>query len=429
MRRFWAVVVTGVLWLVVLVPVSAQDAEASVTVTEQVVVNGAITIASASVPENGWVVIHAVTPDGQVGPTVGIAPLTAGANENVQVNLDTLGATPNAVAMLHTDTGTAGVYEFDMMPDTDPMVMQGDQPVQAQFTLSGVTVFPQYLNDNTAVIGSVISAQDGWVVVSSDNNGAPGDVLGSTPIHAGTTPGTTVPLNPEGVAGTLWVTLHLDDGTAGTFEFDGQNGLDAAVSVNGMAVSGTFATSDAPVVITTLGAELPADPAPLLEAQAQNAMADATTGTLQVDRAVAPVAGWVEIHADTDGHPGKALGMVNVAQGENTAVQITLDAQMIPAAPPLEMPPAVWAMLHVDDNQAGVYEFMMVPGADVPVVYNGTVVTIPVSIGADQTGAGGTEATEQATSPDTGAEATAEATQNAGTNGEATSEATQAANG
>src|SRR5215468_750100 len=38
-------------------------------------------------------------------------------------------------------------------------------------------------------------------------------------------------------------------------------------------------------------------------------------------------------------------------------------------------------MLHSDTNQDGKYEYLMMPGVDLPVVYNGGIVTVSASSG------------------------------------------------
>src|SRR4051794_20097237 len=129
MSRLKFVLLMSILCLFVLSPASAQnasDGQAALTVADQVALNGMITIGSASIPEAGWVVIHAMV-DGQPGPTVGIAALQAGQNQNVQVMIDALGVTPQLMAELHTDTGSMGVFEYDMNPANDPPIMQDNQ--------------------------------------------------------------------------------------------------------------------------------------------------------------------------------------------------------------------------------------------------------------------------------------------------------------
>lgn len=99
----------------------------SITVFDQEVSDGAVTIDEAVLADGGWMVIH-LDVYGDPGPVVGFAPLEPGANEDVVVEIDVTRASPTLMAMLHEDTGTIGVYEF---PDADPPVMiDGEMVIQ-----------------------------------------------------------------------------------------------------------------------------------------------------------------------------------------------------------------------------------------------------------------------------------------------------------
>ena len=74
--------------------------------------------------------------------------------------------------------------------------------------------------------------------------------------------------------------------------------------------------------------------------------------------------GWIMIHADNGGNPGPALGYSPVRQGENLNVVVAIDSK--------KATPVLYAMLHVDSGVVGVLEF---PGADVPVMNNGAMVS------------------------------------------------------
>jgi nucleoid-associated protein YgaU len=89
--------------------------------------------------------------------------------------------------------------------------------------------------------------------------------------------------------------------------------------------------------------------------------------SVTVDQVVATAPGWMVIHIDENGSPGAVLGQTQVDAGTTDAVVVTLD-------PPLDAETTLWAMLHVDEGEVGVYEF---PGADVPVILNGEVVMQP----------------------------------------------------
>lgn len=94
----------------------APDDEATVTnavaVTDQPLTEGnTVTIESVTSDTAGWLVIHAQA-DGAPGPVLGHAPVAAGENSDVVVEIDPAGATETLYAMLHIDAGTAGEYEF-----------------------------------------------------------------------------------------------------------------------------------------------------------------------------------------------------------------------------------------------------------------------------------------------------------------------------
>jgi len=218
--------------------------------------------------------------------------------------------------------------------------------------------------------------------VRADNSGQPGDVLGSTAVPAGTTAAIPVPIASGTAANNIWVTLHTDAGTQGTFEFDGQSGADMPITLNDKVAQTQIQLADQPVMMTALGQPIDSSVQPMLQVGSATVGSDASTGTLVLNQVTAPVNAWAEVHADSMGHPGKGLGMTQVMQGDNQNVSVALDAKLMPAAPPDTIPATVWAMLHIDDHAMGVYEYGMVPGADVPIVYNGVVVTTPVTVGA-----------------------------------------------
>lgn len=77
-------------------------------------------------------------------------------------------------------------------------------------------------------------------------------------------------------------------------------------------------------------------------------------------------AGWLVIHASDDGAPGPVIGHSAVESGDNENVVVEIDTEAATAT--------LFAMLHVDAGEMGVYEF---PGADGPVRVDGNVVVRP----------------------------------------------------
>ena len=82
-----------------------------VTVEDQPITDGAVTIAEVVSNGPGWIVIHKQA-DGRPGPIVGYEAVSDGANQDVAVQVDAAAATETLYAMLHTDAGDVGVWEF-----------------------------------------------------------------------------------------------------------------------------------------------------------------------------------------------------------------------------------------------------------------------------------------------------------------------------
>jgi uncharacterized surface protein with fasciclin (FAS1) repeats len=74
--------------------------------------------------------------------------------------------------------------------------------------------------------------------------------------------------------------------------------------------------------------------------------------------------GWVVIHRDDAGSPGAVIGYTFVEAGPHYDVVVDLTED-------LDGDTVLWAMLHIDAGEAGVYEF---PGADAPVQLDGETV-------------------------------------------------------
>ena len=97
-------------------------------------------------------------------------------------------------------------------------------------------------------------------------------------------------------------------------------------------------------------------------------------GGVVIEQVFSDGPGWLVIHADNGGSPGAVLGYAPVVDGKNENVTVTIDDS--------EATPQLFAMLHVDGGEAGVYEF---PGADAPAMLNGQMVSPSFQV----TGGGG----------------------------------------
>ena len=183
---------------------------------------------------------------------------------------------------------------------------------------------------------------------------------------------------------------------------------DAYVTINGAGAPGSGA------VVKFAGAiaaaeEIVAAAAPAVTVDDQ----ESDGASVTVASVKAPEAGWMVIHADVDGKPGPILGQTAVPAGTTENVVVMLDA-------PLEADATVWAMLHTDAGEAGVYEFP--DGPDVPVTWAGAIVMSPLNVTVAASAEATPEATEEPVA-EAAAEATAEATEEPVA--EATAEATE----
>jgi hypothetical protein len=102
----------------------------------------------------------------------------------------------------------------------------------------------------------------------------------------------------------------------------------------------------------TPSATAPEDAGPRVTADDQPVV----DGTVSVAVAAVPGPAFVVLHRDEGGAPGPVVGHAEVDAGDHEAVRVTLDEDVSDGA-------TLWAMLHTDAGERGVYEF---PGPDVP---------------------------------------------------------------
>jgi plastocyanin len=104
----------------------------SVAVADQAIVDGTVTVVQVVSTGPGWLVIHAQQ-DGNPGPVLGYSPVAEGENSDVTVMIDLGQATETLYAMLHTDAGVVGSYEF---PGADVPVLVDGQMVSPAFVVT-----------------------------------------------------------------------------------------------------------------------------------------------------------------------------------------------------------------------------------------------------------------------------------------------------
>jgi hypothetical protein len=144
-----------------------------------------------------------------------------------------------------------------------------------QAVTPSVTVSDQAIEDDTVTIDEVVSAGPGWIVIHADDDGAPGGVIGFSPVISGTNSDVAVEIDVDMATETLHAMLHVDAGTVGTYEFPGD---DVPAVANGEVVDVTFQVTGGlqatPTVTTT------ATTAPTAGATATVAATTETTATV-----------------------------------------------------------------------------------------------------------------------------------------------------
>lgn len=206
------------------------------------------------------------------------------------------------------------------------------------------------MNGNQVTVDDVTAPQDGWIVIhrSNETNDGPQvpDIIGKTQVSEGENTNITIQLG-EGVSNneTLWAMLHVDNGTIGEYEFDGQNGLDGPVIFESNIVMTSFTITQTDPMI-----------------MAEDQVNQGNIFTMDVDAAED---GWIVIHASNSNNNGpqipEIIGKSAVTAGMNTNVEVSVDGE-------IETGDMLYPMLHFDTGTIGEYEFDGQNGFDGPVL-------------------------------------------------------------
>lgn len=357
MRNNFAITAALVMSLLMVFATASAQEQAmfapAVEVSDQVSVDGTVTIDSVTAEQAGWMVIHADDGEGAPGPVIGFRQVPRGANTDVVVDIDTEAATPTLFAMLHFDTGDEGVYEFGTVEGADVPVMVDGNVVNVGFNIHLIAAQPQLVDSDTVNVPVGIVQDNGWMVVHADNGeGAPGAVLGSTYLPAGVSTNIPVPLDPEvEVTSVLYPMLHTDTGETESYEFGAVEGADLPIVVNDVLAVGSFST-----------------------VPAVNAQQQIVFDTFVADEVLSDGPGWLVVHAAAEGGgPGEVIGAEFVNDGYNADVAVSLNTDA-------DFGSVIYPMLHEDTGEEGTYEFGEVDGVDLPVSVDGEVLTFPMLI-------------------------------------------------
>lgn len=119
----------------------------SVTVSDQQVFQGMVTVAEVVSNGAGWMVIHADDGAGKPGAVIGQTAVSDGVNKNVVVKIDESQATAKLFAMLHIDAGELNTYEF---PGADTPEKVNNSIVVKPFNVTGIDA-EAMIDDDTSL--------------------------------------------------------------------------------------------------------------------------------------------------------------------------------------------------------------------------------------------------------------------------------------
>lgn len=211
-----------------------------------------------------------------------------------------------------------------------------------------VSVLAQTIEGSTVEVAKVVSAEPGWIVIHAEADGKPGAVIGYSPVGEGTTENVDVEIDLAQATERLFAMLHVDGGQVGVYEFPGDD-VPAKAGEN--------------IVNVAFEAMLPAPESAVRVGDQE------VSDVVMIDEVISAEPGWIVIHIEAEGKPGPIIGMSAVKAGVNKDVQVAVDGT--------KATEVLYAMLHVDRGQAGVFEFP--DGEDVPAQSAGQIVNVPFS--------------------------------------------------
>lgn len=241
------VLLTG-LFISVATPVVAHGNY--LAADSQITTDGTIRIEGVFMVTEGWVVLHTDN-QGEIGDIIGHTKselnvfqsnLTVSVKESYWANAT---GRMRLWAVLHFDANNDGAFD----PSSDPPIGGHDDPNQAVQldVLKGndsafvLTEFEdaQQADGSEVVIRRVRLPVDGYLVIQTDANGAPGDPVGQLNLTAGLYEDVTISIaehyyhhQPEHFS--LWAVIYRGDGDAGFDEGDNP------VTVNGSPIASRF---------------------------------------------------------------------------------------------------------------------------------------------------------------------------------------------
>lgn len=320
-----------------------------------------IVVDTGASTDNAWLVAHAENPDGTISEVLGHTYLPAGVTQHIPILLSG-NVTDTIIVMLHQDTSAPERYEFAETENADMPLLLNDSVAMTTISTATRVRFDDQLaigsdltrNDAEfipVVVDSVLSDGAGWLVIyADDGNGAIGEVIGFAPVQNGFNDNVIVEVPQAEVTPRLVAVLHTDTGEALVYEYAEIEDADTPILYN-----------DAPVIGSASVVPSISDSASL------------EGNILTIQGATIDITGWLAIHTnDGNRQAGEVIGFAPLNVGYNEDIKVEIDIT--------NLSDPVFAMLHYDSRPVGRYEFGTVDGEDLPVIFEGEPVIIPLNL-------------------------------------------------
>jgi hypothetical protein len=237
-------------------------------------------------------------------------------------------------------------------PSATPTVAATATPTPTVEPLTpSISVTDQILrNDGQLTIDEIVLLERGWLVIQAADDGRAGVILATVALPVGEHRTVQATIDPMQATAELFATLHRDGGEPSVFEYPGP---DQPISQDGTALSQPFAVD--------IRASRPA-----LSVSDQEVAED---GIVLIDSVASPAAGFVGLHLDKDGRPGRLLGFAPFPAGTTENIAITINWR--------EATPRLHAVLYADGGESGRFEPLE---ADRPLVVAGQPIITPFQV-------------------------------------------------
>lgn len=300
---------------------------------------GTLEIANVVTSEDGWVVLYAMN-DGELGEVLAYTAVATGINQNLELTIDPQLATPTLVAMLHSDAGESGEFEFPDGPDV-PLQWESAQiattfALDFQLSEPAVEVEAQAVQEDGVIqVANVLLPQDGWLAIHAQEDGRMGELLGVVPLTAGLHEAVSLTIPWRQGTPNLYAALYADAGEPLHFDYQTE---DEPLMAEGEPVVAEFAATYPPDIFVL--------DQPLVDSM------------FEVERVISNGPGWLVAYFDDDGEPGLIIGSAPLEDGLNERVMVEVLETAVTNVLHLR--------LHEDSEPGDDFDF---PRVDQPILY------------------------------------------------------------